>query len=124
MRQSANTNNNQSSNNINSQQILNNQIQNADFLLVNSGSNNSQPQVELKPGYVQSDHPDADKWFYLDPQNQVQGPFSVEQMAGWFAAGYFTFNLMIKRGCEEKFVPLGNLKERADNLNQLVLRMV
>lgn len=61
----------------------------------------------IKPGYVPLDHPEADKWFYLDPQNQVQGPFGVDQMAAWFSAGYFTFNLMVKKGSEDKFVPLG-----------------
>ncbi len=60
-----------------------------------------------KLGSVSMDHPDAERWFYLDPQNQIQGSFSSEQMAGWFAAGYFPLNLMIKRGCDEKFLPLG-----------------
>lgn len=70
--------------------------------------NAAQPSVESKSGAsVELDAADADKWFYLDPQNQVQGPFSVEQMAAWFAAGYFSFNLMIKKGSDEKFVPLG-----------------
>lgn len=64
---------------------------------------NSDPKL----GAVSMDHPDAERWFYLDPQNQIQGSFSSEQMAGWFAAGYFTLNLMIKRGCDDKFLPLG-----------------
>jgi PERQ amino acid-rich with GYF domain-containing protein len=63
--------------------------------------------MDPKLGAVSFDHPDADKWFYLDPQNEIQGPFTAEQMAGWFAAGYFSLSLMIKRGCDEKFVPLG-----------------
>ena len=67
------------------------------------GSLNTDP----KRGAVSSDHQDADRWFYLDPQNQIQGSFSSEQMAGWFAAGYFSLNLMIKRGRDEKFSPLG-----------------
>ena len=58
-------------------------------------------------GAVSLDHPDAENWFYLDPQNQIQGAFSSEQMAGWFTAGYFTLSLMVKRGCDEKFLPLG-----------------
>ena len=72
-------------------------------------STTTQPQnMDPKRGAVGLDHPDADKWFYLDPQNQIQGSFTSEQMAGWFAAGYFPLNLMIKRGCDEKFLPLGN----------------
>ncbi len=78
------------------QEYLNNEI------LLGSAIN-----LDPKRGPVQPDHPDADRWFYLDPQNQIQGSFSSEQMAGWFAAGYFTLNLMIKRGVDDKFLPLG-----------------
>jgi len=74
---------------------------------LSSTQQQQQQNMDPKRGAVNVDHPDADKWFYLDPQNQIQGSFSSEQMAGWFAAGYFTLNLMIKRGCDEKFLPLG-----------------
>ena len=63
--------------------------------------------ADPKRGAVPGDHQDADRWFYLDPQNQIQGSFSSEQMAGWFTAGYFTMSLMVKRGRDEKFAPLG-----------------
>ncbi len=62
---------------------------------------------DAKKGPVSLNHPDADKWLYLDPQNQIQGTFTSEEMAAWFAAGYFTLNLMIKRGCDDQFLPLG-----------------
>jgi PERQ amino acid-rich with GYF domain-containing protein len=62
---------------------------------------------DTKKGPVGLAHPEADKWLYLDPQNQVQGTFTSEEMAAWFAAGYFTLNLMIKRGCDDQFLPLG-----------------
>ncbi len=64
--------------------------------------------LDVKCGPVPLNHPDAEKWLYLDPQNQIQGTFTSEEMAGWFAAGYFTLNLMIRRGCDEQFLPLGN----------------
>ncbi len=67
-------------------------------------TNLSNPDPKL--GAVPLDHPDAERWFYLDPQNQIQGPFSSEQMTGWFVGGYFSSNLMIKRGLDEKFLPL------------------
>ena len=35
------------------------------------------------------------------------GPFLSSEMAEWFSAGYFTMNLLVKRGCDEKFQPLG-----------------
>ena len=28
-------------------------------------------------------------------------------MLQWFSAGYFTMNLQVKRGCDDKFQPLG-----------------
>lgn len=48
----------------------------------------------------------AERWFFIDSQNQIQGSFSSEQMAAWFAAGYFSMNLMIKRAKDDKFLPL------------------
>jgi hypothetical protein len=63
--------------------------------------------LNVKSGSVPLNHPDAEKWLYLDPQNQIQGTFTSEEMAGWFAAGYFTLNLMIRRGCDDQFLPLG-----------------
>lgn len=35
-------------------------------------------------------------WFYLDPQNQIQGPFSQENMRLWNEGGYFRRDLPIK----------------------------
>jgi hypothetical protein len=34
-------------------------------------------------------------WFYKDPQNNTQGPFSTIDMFNWSAAGYFGNNLQI-----------------------------
>ena len=59
---------------------------------------------------------ESERWLYLDPQNQIQGPFSSEQMAGWLTAGYFSMNLMVKRDIDENFVPLGIL---ARNLGRM-----
>ncbi len=33
-------------------------------------------------------------------------------MAEWFSAGYFTMNLLVKRGCDDVFHPLGELIKR------------
>ncbi|XP_064418488.1 GRB10-interacting GYF protein 2 isoform X2 [Latimeria chalumnae] len=49
------------------------------------------------------------KWFYKDPQGEIQGPFSNQEMAEWFQAGYFTMSLLVKRGCDESFQPLGEV---------------
>ncbi|XP_013887802.1 GRB10-interacting GYF protein 2 isoform X2 [Austrofundulus limnaeus] len=49
------------------------------------------------------------KWFYKDPQGEIQGPFSNQEMSEWFQAGYFTMSLLVKRGCDEVFQPLGEM---------------
>ncbi|XP_078725624.1 GRB10-interacting GYF protein 2 isoform X3 [Lampetra fluviatilis] len=54
-------------------------------------------------------HEAAMKWFYKDPQGDIQGPFTNQEMAEWFQAGYFTMTLLVKRGCDEGFQPLGEV---------------
>ncbi|XP_072428945.1 GRB10-interacting GYF protein 2 isoform X2 [Chiloscyllium punctatum] len=54
-------------------------------------------------------HDAAMKWFYKDPQGEIQGPFTNQEMAEWFQAGYFTMSLFVKRGCDEGFQPLGEV---------------
>ena len=54
-------------------------------------------------------HEDALKWFYRDPQNEIQGPFTPHEMYDWFTAGYFAMDLLVRRGCDEYFTQLGEL---------------
>ncbi|XP_041841471.1 GRB10-interacting GYF protein 1 isoform X1 [Melanotaenia boesemani] len=54
-------------------------------------------------------HEAAMKWFYKDPQGEIQGPFTTVEMCEWFQAGYFTMSLLVKRGCDEGFQPLGDV---------------
>ncbi|KAJ8372259.1 hypothetical protein AAFF_G00291140 [Aldrovandia affinis] len=54
-------------------------------------------------------HEAAMKWFYKDPQGEIQGPFTTMEMSEWFQAGYFTMTLLVKRGCDEGFQPLGDV---------------
>ncbi|XP_074839023.1 GRB10-interacting GYF protein 1 isoform X2 [Carettochelys insculpta] len=54
-------------------------------------------------------HEAAMKWFYKDPQGEIQGPFPTQEMAEWFQAGYFSMSLLVKRGCDEGFQPLGEV---------------
>lgn len=95
--------------------LMSNQLNDLQQENARRGASNERKQQHNEPselsnarfGSVAIDHPDADKWFYLDPQNNVQGPFNSEQMAAWCAAGYFSLNLQMKRGSDEKFVPFG-----------------
>ena len=52
---------------------------------------------------------DDKQWFYRDPQNIVQGPFSAADMERWFAAGYFTILLPVKRLGEAQFSTIQQL---------------
>lgn len=80
---------------------------------------------------------EPEKWFYRDPQGQVQGtfdenleqvakfllfvlktyltmysslgPFSSEEMSEWFRLGYFNLNLLVRRSKDERFSPLQDL---------------
>ncbi|XP_051989276.1 GRB10-interacting GYF protein 2 isoform X3 [Xyrauchen texanus] len=62
-----------------------------------------------KPTALPITHEAAFKWFYKDPQGEVQGPFNNQEMSEWFQAGYFTMTLQVKRGCDELFQPLGEI---------------
>uniref|UniRef100_A0A4W6DLX7 GRB10 interacting GYF protein 2 n=1 Tax=Lates calcarifer TaxID=8187 RepID=A0A4W6DLX7_LATCA len=62
-----------------------------------------------KPAGLPLTHEAALKWFYKDPQGEIQGPFSNQEMTEWFQAGYFTVSLLVKRGCDEVFQPLGEI---------------
>ncbi|XP_060829689.1 GRB10-interacting GYF protein 2-like isoform X2 [Bombus pascuorum] len=50
-----------------------------------------------------------EKWFYRDPQGEVQGPFLASEMTEWCKAGYFTAGLMVRRTCDERYSTLGDL---------------
>ncbi|XP_015117853.1 GIGYF family protein CG11148 isoform X2 [Diachasma alloeum] len=50
-----------------------------------------------------------EKWFYRDPQGEVQGPFLANEMAEWCRAGYFTSGLLVRRPCDERYATLGDL---------------
>ncbi|XP_044147962.1 GRB10-interacting GYF protein 2 isoform X1 [Bufo gargarizans] len=49
------------------------------------------------------------KWYYKDPQGEIQGPFSNREMAEWYQAGYFPITLLLRRVCDETFQPLGDI---------------
>mmetsp|Transcript_14153 Transcript_14153/g.12816 ORF Transcript_14153/g.12816 Transcript_14153/m.12816 type:complete len:916 (-) Transcript_14153:1415-4162(-) len=48
----------------------------------------------------------VEDWLYTDPQGNVQGPFSIENMRSWLEAGYFTPDLPVKMRHWSSFYPL------------------
>lgn len=55
-------------------------------------------QVPLEQPDLTSSVELYEHWFYQDPQGKLQGPFTAQEMAEWFSAGYFTMNLPVKQG--------------------------
>ncbi|XP_067006202.2 GRB10-interacting GYF protein 2 isoform X1 [Anabrus simplex] len=71
------------------------------------GHDKTMPSVDGLTGVASQQT--SDKWFYRDPQGEVQGPFSAAEMAEWFRSGYFQLNLLVRRSCDERFCELGGL---------------
>jgi hypothetical protein len=46
--------------------------------------------VQLHP------NPESLSLYYKDPQGQIQGPFSGADIIGWFEAGYFGIDLLVR----------------------------
>ena len=59
--------------------------------------------------------PDRMRWVYLDPQGQVQGPWSGLEMHDWYKASFFTPDLSVKKVEDTEFEPLGQLIRRIGN---------
>lgn len=55
---------------------------------------------------------DDTTWLYRDPQGDTQGPFTNTEMNGWYEAGYFGPDLMVKREQDPTFVSLRILSKR------------
>ncbi|CAM1511008.1 Fc.00g085210.m01.CDS01 [Cosmosporella sp. VM-42] len=76
----------------------------------------SQPGVEPPAAQVrQMVMPDRMRWVYLDPQAQVQGPFTGLEMNDWYKANFFTPDLRVKKVEDPEFEPLGQLIRRIGN---------
>lgn len=59
--------------------------------------------------------PDRMRWVYLDPQAQIQGPFTGLEMNDWYKANFFTPDLRVKKVEDVEFEPLGQLIRRIGN---------
>lgn len=51
-------------------------------------------------------------WLYRDPQGDTQGPFTNTEMSGWYEAGYFGPDLLVKREQDSTFVLLRVLTKK------------
>ncbi|KAL1688359.1 hypothetical protein GGG16DRAFT_116094 [Schizophyllum commune] len=56
----------------------------------------------------------AVEWSYIDPQQNVQGPFQAAVMQKWFEGNYFSDDLLMKRThIDTEWISVGDLKRRA-----------
>jgi hypothetical protein len=56
---------------------------------------------------------DSGEWYYMDAQGVEQGPFGLQQMRQWYAAGYFTSELQAKCGRRGELRPFATISEIA-----------
>ena len=75
-----------------------------------------QQRVQAVPSPAPATFIDDKQWYYRDPQNIVQGPFSSADMERWFAAGYFTTLLPVKRLGEAQFSTIQQLTKELGRL--------
>lgn len=64
------------------------------------------------------------EWAYRDPEGLIQGPFTSEQMQGWFAEGYLPPNLPIKRVEDTNFITLLHLTEKFGAISPFMEAMI
>lgn len=74
----------------------------------------SQQNIDPSILFVQKSEPGKNvnglqDWIYRDPQGEIQGPFTNDEMNEWLTAGYFTMGLLVRRVCDEVFLPLGDV---------------
>lgn len=79
-----------------------------DSMWTSSGTNPAPFPSFLSPPIVApvQPPPPPEDWFYSDPQGNLQGPFSTENMRAWNDAGYFTPDLPVRLSTWERFYPL------------------
>lgn len=88
------------------------------FTPVSGGMSFGGNQAAVEPPSAQARTmvmPDRMRWVYLDPQGQIQGPFTGLEMNDWYKAHFFTPDLRVKKVEDVEFEPLGQLIRRIGN---------
>lgn len=67
----------------------------ASHIFQREGAAAAEPQTEEDEG-----------WEYIDPQQQVRGPFTRREMQTWHSMGYFRAELLMRCHRDDRFVPL------------------
>ena len=89
-------------------------------LAEDTGSNRASPVINSQAGFgvanlannLQQFSFSPPQWVYEDPSRQVQGPFTSEQMHGWYKDGYFPPHLPIKCVGDPIYIPLIQFVEK------------
>lgn len=67
------------------------------------------PPAAPVPKQEQTGSSPAEGWQYVDPKGNVQGPFALDQIREWFAAGFLKPTLNMRCNPQDPFVPLQEL---------------
>ena len=80
------------------------------IILVNVEPKINQPKPQMSPQQDQIPPVQQIQWYYKDPMGKGQGPFSSSDMFGWYKAGYFPGDLMVRRaGIDRQFTTLNEM---------------
>ena len=60
-----------------------------------------------------NDDAGMETYFYVDLQNNVQGPYPWSHLAQWLDARYITDDLKVTRSGEERWTTLGEMRARS-----------
>ena len=93
-------------------QLLQRQITTGDpfaRLILDNGTPDSQGFTHLQPFSL----PMEKVWYYKDPQQQVQGPFTTIEMYSWNIMGYFPVNLQVAWRAPVEFKTLVQLQRES-----------
>ena len=64
-----------------------------------------------------------ERWLYIDGSGQRQGPFTTEQMAGWYGEGYITRAIQVKQVGEEDGQGWRTVGERGEDCSFVRLHL-
>ena len=93
-------------------QLLTRQIESGDPFakkILDSGTPDGQGFTHLQPYSL----PMEKVWYYKDPQQQIQGPFTTIEMYSWNLMGYFTLQLQVAWRSPVEFKTLAQFQKDA-----------
>ncbi|GBG90294.1 hypothetical protein CBR_g50472 [Chara braunii] len=82
-----------------------------DQVALSSGVDPAEGTIDGDPGTRRDDAATLAKWYYLDEEQQAQGPYSPSQLQELFSLGYIQYATMLWAEGQTEWSPLSNLPE-------------